>query len=645
MKISKSWGTELKGRRLSKKGYSFYGLDIEADATDATPFLICAKDSTGKKEVTRDLNSLRDVIEFLTLKRFRNLAINGFWNLGYDVEGMLKFFSYEIRRELSLNSKCYIKIFERKSGGWDAKLGHRKSYTYKIKYINGKSLTITDTKNHNYKYYDFAQFFGYTSLNNAAGQVIKDHKDIGIDASKSSRPRYLIDHQYKLDMIKYCLQDCYLTAQLAEYIHTHVNQFVKTKNYQSCASIAQQFIMERGYTLPENIKDELTPWLRTYYGGRFELFKRGYFKNVNFYDLKSAYPAHMTTLKILTEKAQFITGDEYDPKAIYGAYCIDLEVPDDDYMPPVPTLNHNGILTFKTGLHQDYWTDKPTLDYLIKYGYEFTVKICVQVYDEDAQPILKKHIEKLYSVKEDKKLSEGYRMAAKVIMNSIYGKMIQLGDDVVAYNATLDELDEMEKQGVDYDVIHTGKDGIYITKHNQVFKAGKMYCPIYASYLTSHTRVQLMEAARKVGLENLVGFHTDSIITLEKLTVKEKVELGDWDIEQENIELGITKVGVYEKWSKDGDLIKRKARGMGRVDSILDEVVTVKRRESMKQATRKGDYTKQNIISTRTQDNTLNSDVKRDWDEPLTQQHFKDKKWIDSKPKTIKCNDKQEVLQ
>ncbi len=611
------------------------GFDIEADAETADPYLICASLSDGKT-FKKTLQSPLEVLDFLTQPSFQH-SINAFWNISYDTEGMLRFFPDFVKYLLSKNIEIYLTQ--------DLGKADKGNYYYHLKVIPKKAVFIKTVISPVNKFFDFAQFFDKERLATVAQRILGTTKE-DFDASKSSLKEYFTNPAYYDKVRSYCLQDATLTQQLAGYLVKAVHNKpieLPTKNFTSRASLAGQYFLRNGYTVPQKMRFFFKPFLRTYWGGRFEMTKRGFIPNVMTADIKSAYPKWMSELQMLTEEVELIQvkNDEWNPRHDnrYGAYKVRLQVPLDNYLGPIPVQSKSaqGPIIYPVGNLEPEWLDKETLLYLNSRGYDFQILEGVELYDSNAQQLLKKPVEKLFSMKENKKNDEGIRQTAKIMMNGGYGKSIEIIDDVVG-----EILDVEEALQAQLEIHKILPEGAYCTRHTGRFNAGAMFCPPYASFITGKTRIQVLEQAEYVGPENVVAIQTDSVGSINKAPKTEK-GLGGWDRKPDG-DLAIGKPGFYQyqdtgtpemdsSWKIFNRILETKARGLGRITDISLKEYTVRRRISMKECASKGDFTNQNIILDRIIGNNINTDQKRVWDDELTDDDVRP--WgrtIDSKP-------------
>ena len=74
---------------------------------------------------------------------------------------------------------------------------------------------------------------------------------------------------------------------------------------------------------------------RSYYGGRFEILKRGFVGKAYLYDINSAYPYAITQIPDLS-KGKWIKRKTIHKDAKLGFFRIRAKIPDCKYIPPFP---------------------------------------------------------------------------------------------------------------------------------------------------------------------------------------------------------------------------------------------------------------------------------------------------------------------
>jgi len=109
--------------------------------------------------------------------------------------------------------------------------------------------------------------------------------------------------KYSKKVRNYCIQDCINTKQLAEkWINLFHDAFgLYTQRWTSAGYLAEKVIIHNKINFPKfedinyNIQDLA---YRSYFGGRFEILKRGLIGYGALYDINSAYPNAIVARRI-----------------------------------------------------------------------------------------------------------------------------------------------------------------------------------------------------------------------------------------------------------------------------------------------------------------------------------------------------------
>lgn len=610
LEFSRKHGKRFNGDSQREVGreYTVAGLDIEADSESAVPFLL-AWDCNGLVK-SFDINSWADCVRAFTAYSLRD-SVNFIYNLQYDFEGMAKFLDRD--------------IWVRLVNGEQVDLG-----SCKLRYVPKKAFEVVKGKKV-WKWFDLWQYY-LTSLDNAIRKNLPHRRGkLEFDTKTVSRDRYMDDGEYKRKIIEYCRWDASSARELGEIIVNGANRFVNTKDFYSSAGVSELYFRSNGFYIPWVPNKVHKAFMKTYHGGRFEIFKRGWLKGVTSIDIKSAYPYIMSEMPIVGDgvKAKWVQGYDRDLEALYGAYKVDFYV-DNDYMGIVPK-KINGVTCFPTGAFKDEWVDKNTLELMERLQVDYHIKDGVELFDREPGS-LGPLIQPLYGMKEDKTNPPSLRYACKINLNGLYGKLIQLIDDVA-----IEEIKDMEDlDSGEYSEIIDAMDRWFVRRHTGKFRTGALFAPWYASHTTSGTRGMLLEKGVELGERNLVSMHTDSLQYIGG-KIEDGTRLGDWEVEDIffDSEMELVKCGMY-RLIKDGKerKVKLRARGVGVVDSVIEDSYVVKRRFGMNQAIRR-DWDKMNVIETRDMINDLNTDKKREWLGRLDRGVFERKEFVDSKPFVI----------
>lgn len=519
-----------------------------------------------------------DVLQFLTHSRFRN-SFNWFFNIRFDFESIIKMIDdLEILQELYNNK--WIEYGD-----------------FKLSYLDGKYINIRDKHGHSFHFYDIANFL-QSSLNQAAKDFLGKEKYDVVDARKLNYDLNYWNNNLD-EIIKYCIIDCQLTKEIADYflrlMEKTVN-FVPYKMY-SKGSYSQEYFLKNCYIPTINNIDlkVLEYAYNSYSGGRFELMQRGYFENIYTYDIKSAYPYQMANLIDINKGRWFYTKSFRD-NAHYGYYKCNIVFYHDVLSPFMQRLQ--GLNTYPIGYFTQYLTQNEIL-FIQENFKEVEIEI-IDGYcfypDTYIYPLRKKILD-LYFWKETEE-NKDIKYLVKIILNSLYGKFIQ-------------------KVGG---------------------RTGQLFNPIYASEITSNTRLDLLNfalnnqgAGRDKVLKNLIGFSTDSVHSCIPLQVTNNnpdwKNLGDFDLDFSGSGIFIMS-DIYSVWNEKKE--KDKFRGFSikidgentNIKSICGNCFTVPKfeyyqirpfhlGEALKR--KEKDYTKINIWCKLPKCIDLNGDYKRIW--------------------------------
>jgi hypothetical protein len=309
-----------------------HALDTETYQGDI--FLIADSDGKYLDKITPD-----SVIEFLFTKKYQN-TWNFFYNLAYDAEVILKLldqelFRYNLTRKLEFHFK-----------------------SYKIEYIPSKLLRIKKG-HHSVLFFDIAQFFG-KSLTDAYEQNIKalpaDY--LQLKEKRSQFSPWFYSHNKK-KIRNYCITDCILTKELAEHwiaLFHDAFSFYPAK-WPSSGYLAEKVLINNEIFFPKfnSILYEIQDLaFRAYFGGRFEMIKRGFVGQAYLYDINSAYPYAISQLPNLNN-GKWIKKKSIHEKAKLGFFKILADIPDDEIIPPF-AFRINGNILFPSGKFITYCT-------------------------------------------------------------------------------------------------------------------------------------------------------------------------------------------------------------------------------------------------------------------------------------------------
>lgn len=484
---------------------------FDTETYEGKPFLLYASD-----KMHCEASSIEDYLEFLHRFRYRK-SLNFFYNLQYDVQGLFKWLS---RSELEAIHY----------------MGELEIEGYQLLYIPRKRFSVR-RKKQSCIFYDLMQFF-YTSLEKAAKTYLNEEKN-PIDASRMNEIGF-IERNYAA-IKKYCLKDAELVAQLGGYFQNLCNQAkVDFNSPISAANLSERFFKQNA-DLPVFENWQAQQWAQyTYHGGRFEVMRRGYIPKAYLYDINAAYPAVMSKLFHLN-KGTWVYAYKDDPTYEYGFVRCWVSL-DGNYMNPLVYEAKQVRLYPKMKRRRRFLTIEE-IRFIRKWNLG-KVKIIDGWFwtPTEAEFPFEKLVD-LYEFRTKlKEEGNALQLVYKIIMNSIYGKTVQL---TPYYQKVYQELPKR----IDLDIIDAPAAGSYVKR----FRAGSLFLPVYAAVITARVRLQCHEMMLKAG-EDVIGVFTDGIFTKTPRFYTSN-KLGEWT-KQAQGELLMLGCGVYTLETKEGHITK-----------------------------------------------------------------------------------------
>jgi hypothetical protein len=244
-----------------------------------------------------------------------------------------------------------------------------------------------------------------------------------IEAGKQERANFTLDMMP--EMREYCISECMMLADLCERLQDSLRDAgLKVVNWIGAGAVGQAMIKKYDvlkhhvpdYNLPEKLQEAV---MYAYFGGRFEMFRQGYFAQCSNYDIISAYPYECTQLPSLHGRWEART--KYDPDEPYAVWLCRWDLPDGKVM-PFP-YRYKGNIYYPTEGMGWYWSNEvlaavtmfPSIQVL--EGWVFTPESTEQPFSFLQEVWAKR--------KEAKQQGLASQKAYKLGMNSLYGKLAQ----------------------------------------------------------------------------------------------------------------------------------------------------------------------------------------------------------------------------
>lgn len=429
------------------------------------------------------------------------------YNLAYDSGALLQTLSEALLKDL-----------------W--KTGKTSDPPYKYRSIPKKMLSISRGKNAVH-FWDISNFYE-GSLEVNAAKYLNEHK-LDMETKKFTR-EYVRDNWSKLS--EYCIRDAVLTQRLAEQMIALFERLgVYPQKLFSIAYISYQHFRRRCPYVTvrrfwNNERDVLDYAMRAYNGGKFEVTKKGLGEYYE-YDIISAYPFEIRNLVDISW-ARIVRSKRYRRQAVYGFLDVKLNIPFGVYSPCV--VKRSSVNCYPVGEYHRTIT-KTEYDYLVSQGVDITIQDAVWIHIDNRQFPYRREIDKLVGLKNEYKKSgsELDYHTIKILMNSLYGKFVQL---------------------------------IPGSEH---WKARSCWNPIYGSIITANVRVRM--SGLQARYSHICAVHTDSVISDNPLPYRNHGKLGDLILECNGTGL-LLGSGVYQI----GDKVR--CRGFSSKHSLFDLLST-----------------------------------------------------------------------
>lgn len=498
------------------------------------------------------------IFDKLTHREARTPASNVWYNLDFDVNALIgTIMSKEQATELADTNSTTFQL-----NGTD----------YDITYIKGKFLSIQDEHRHRYMHYDISQFFG-AGLDKAATDWLGAQKD-DVDIENPESYDWLT-------LVEYAEKDAMLTRDLwREFISVGEGELsIPLGKPISTGFVAMHVVFDELQTKPAWGSTQLQKMAaNSYHGGRFEVYRRGFFDDVIGLDINSAYPYHMSEMPDLSD-CTIEVRKHHELEAIRQANWgfVRARVSTDGARNIQPFALKENKVIFPKLQRKTITVTKDEFLFALDNGYLHNYEIfktgLVFEREQARRPFgfLKSwyddrnHFKDLSQEANDK--YDKIQYILKIIMNSTYGKTCQVTEkhEYLGDRATFrPEAHEFVTEG------YTGK------PIKGWYEGGDLFNPFYATYITAKTRLQLHKAAIDLGVEDsTIMFATDCLMIEADAISESQLEsylapedLGAWDFDYKGSGF-VVGSGVYDVF-EDGKLSKMAKRGFKEVTKTYD---------------------------------------------------------------------------
>jgi hypothetical protein len=406
---------------------------------------------------------------------------------------------------------------------------------YNTKYWNKLKLTMRNGKVIQAKY-DLGNNNGSIKFIDTCNYVFWSVEKLGeiLGTPKLKHPSFLgertpLNEEEFEEMKTYNKRDCKVSCDFMYFFQEGVNKLGGNCKI-TIASTAlglwrmkhqpQDIIKEEYILKNDNIKEFI---FNGYYGGRTEVFKRGIFKNLFYYDVNSLYPSVMVNDFPLPQSVKVVFPAIENISDFMGVTKAKVTCPTHLNKPFLPYHTKEKLL-FPSGTFIGTWNNCE-LDYALKLGYD--VEPLEQIIYTDSWKPFKSYVTELYNMrKELKEKNDNMELVVKLLLNSLYGKFATKNvEELTIFDMNNFEgtVKEMEKiVGKEFQE----KNGIVMITKQKKFN-GLYTFPILSSYVTSYARILMYP---KLNNPNVIYTDTDSIV-LQSNDYTDSRELGELKLE------------------------------------------------------------------------------------------------------------------
>jgi hypothetical protein len=340
--------------------------------------------------------------------------------------------------------------------------------------------------------------------------------------------------------IEYCTRDCEIIFRSLLQIFELIGNVKIT-----LAGCSLDYFRRKYLKFHIDYNEELSNYFfNSYYGGRCEAFKIGKIDNAVVYDINSSYPYAMFNSKFpnpkYLKKAENVSINIFIKKYLerYEG-CAFLTIKhNNNYFGSLP-LKKGGKLLFPVGTFTGWWNFNE-LRFSLENKLIEIIEIKEIIYSTPMESPFKEFISDNFA----KRFESGQEFPSylyKILMNSLYGKFAQriLTEFIYIKSMSKDYqlINDYRKSGqlLKLSIFNPERDDCFleVTKNNAKFLYHSI--PLFSSYITSYSRIYLLEYLLKYKEFNPVYCDTDSIFFEKDPLIDYSKKLGGWKKEEKII--------------------------------------------------------------------------------------------------------------
>jgi hypothetical protein len=397
--------------------------------------------------------------------------------------------------------------------------------------------------------------------------------------------------------IKYCVRDC-------EIIFDALLQIFETVGNVKITIAGLSMDLYRRKYQPYHIDYNETlglEFFHSYFGGRTEAFKLGKVDSV-VYDINSMYPFAMN--ECIFPNPKYLKKAKYiNVKVFINHYlkkyegCAHVEIHHNDtYFGCLPYRFNNKLL-FPVGNFMG-WYNFNELRWPLEMGF-ITIKSVIEIiYSPPMISPFTKYVQDIF-LKRQETSSDFMKYLYKLFMNSLYGKFAQrITSEFIYLNSMEKEYETIEhykalKQLIRIQLFNENRDDCFLEICTGSAKYLYNTIPLFSSYITSFSRILLLQKLIKYQKFKPTYCDTDSIFFDVDPKIKNSIKLGDFKKEEKNvIEIRGLKNYSYISESIKKDKIKGVPKNAVKNGDKHEYFTLLKTKEALRRGKKSGEYTK-----------------------------------------------------
>jgi hypothetical protein len=387
------------------------------------------------------------------------------------------------------------------------------------------------------------------------------------------------------ELAEYNMRDCEITLRWIEHHERAVNALGATNKLTISSTSVDLWRRKHQTTLIAKEEFVTAAWVTrfirdAYYGGRTEVFARGYFERVWYYDVNSLYPTVMQEELPLPQSCVITVPCVENIKRM-GVTEATVVCPD-MHKPFLPYRTGEKLI-FPTGRFRGTWNNCE-LAYAVTLGYVIEAVHRQVVYTCAWRPFAS-YVNELYAArKRARDAGDPGEQSIKLLMNSLYGKFgMHSVDEVDIFRINDCKSEEELAERMNGRACYDNGEGMMIATLEKEY-TGKYAYPILSSYITSLARIHMYPLLNH---ETVIYTDTDSIMSTSPLDVAVSGGLGALKLEHDGEPAFI----VRPKYYVIGDSVRIK--GVMRADrnvfnQSLQGPVRMTRYSRLKESVRRG---------------------------------------------------------